>query len=88
MLGLNGRPLLENITMYYLNDYGLILIIAVLFSMPLYEWIKAVLIKNKLRASTKMGIDLVHIFFVLVIFTICITRLVNSTYNPFIYFRF
>jgi alginate O-acetyltransferase complex protein AlgI len=88
MFGLNGRPFMENITMYYLNDYSIVLLVAILFSMPVYEWGKTVIKKYFIHSFTKIMIDLLHIALILVLFVVSITHLVNSTYNPFIYFRF
>lgn len=63
---------------YYLRNYGVSLIIAIIFSLPLvsmfykkidnFKWIKTIIL---------MGI-----------FIISVAYLVDATYNPFLYFRF
>ena len=88
MFGLNGRPFTESLTFFYLNDYLLILVIAIVFSIPVYEWVTATMEKMSRSLVTRGIFDTVNILFLFIIFVISIIHLVNSTYNPFIYFRF
>lgn len=63
---------------YYINNYGISIILGIIFSMPIlskfylkvnkYKWIKTVLLMS--------------------IFIVSISYLVDATYNPFLYFRF
>ena len=88
MFGLSGRPFMENITMFYLHDYSIVLLVAILFSMPVYEWVKAAIKRLSKKFVVNTIIDLLRIALIFIIFLFSITHLVNSTYNPFIYFRF
>jgi alginate O-acetyltransferase complex protein AlgI len=63
---------------YYIRNYGLTLIIAVLFSTPVIEIVYRKVIKNKL----------INTIILMLIFFISVAYLVDATYNPFLYFRF
>ncbi|MGL5615123.1 MAG: MBOAT family O-acyltransferase [Sarcina sp.] len=64
---------------YYLRNYFLVIIIAILISMPLSKNIyKKYLGKN----------EILTYIILFIIFFISVAYLVDSTYNPFLYFRF
>ncbi len=63
---------------YYLRNYGITFIIAVVFSTPLVKNIYNRVIKS----------DVLNTFILMSIFLLCIAYLVDATYNPFLYFRF
>lgn len=88
MFGLNGKPFLENITLFYLHDYGVILLLGILFSAPIYSWVRGKLGEIKSGSIRFTIIDLFGIVIYMSLLFINIMHLVNSTYNPFIYFRF
>lgn len=63
--------------LYYLRNYGIILIVGILFSTPfLKKWYQRQ--KNKVLCNILL----------LLIFLISIAYLVDAAYNPFLYFRF
>ncbi|WP_066677387.1 MBOAT family O-acyltransferase [Clostridium septicum] len=64
--------------LYYLKNYGIILIIGCIFSMPIYK---------KINLKYK-NIKTLKVIFMLIIFILSIAYLVDSSYNPFLYFRF
>ena len=63
---------------YYLRNYGITFIIAVVFSTPIVKKIYNKFIKS----------DILNTFILMTIFLLCIAYLVDATYNPFLYFRF
>ena len=67
---------------YYLSNYGVLMVICMISATPLIKNIQHAMIakNNKLNVVTD---SLLY-----VIFFISIAMLVNSTYNPFLYFRF
>lgn len=71
----------------YLHQYGLYMVLGIVFSMPVYRTIKAKLLKNR-SENAKCVIMGVNYLGLLAVFFISILYLVNSSYNPFIYFRF
>jgi alginate O-acetyltransferase complex protein AlgI len=82
MFGLAGQPLIGNQALYYIIEYKLEFIIAIVASMPIYPMLKSKLKNNRLLLSY------IKYFVLIGLFGLCIMYLVNSTFNPFIYFRF
>lgn len=76
-------------TYLYIADNWLILLLGILFSMPVYPWVIEKL-KDITQSSNllRLVVNLVSIFMYLILLVIVTMYLVNSTYNPFIYFRF
>lgn len=83
MFGLNGK-ILNSTSLYYLSNYFIILLIAVIFSLPVYKYLKT-FINSKKHPLIKLGVTTV-IYLSLLIVTVA--YLVSDTYNPFLYFRF
>lgn len=83
MFGFNSVPLVNSQSLYYLVSYGIIFIIAGYFSTPHFKK----LIDSSEKSSKKIVFTTTSIGYVLV-FLSCVAYLVNSTYNPFLYFRF
>ena len=83
ILGINTKFIDSNF-LFYFKNYFIILIIATIFSMPVYHIIeeKILNIKNKYISNTLITISY------LVLFIISLSYLVADTYNPFLYFRF
>ena len=70
--------------LYYFRNYFIILIIASIFSTPIYKRISDYI--NKSKDSLFRNIIIMVIYTLL--FIITIAYLVSDTYNPFLYFRF
>jgi alginate O-acetyltransferase complex protein AlgI len=75
-----GRGLISQDFLYYLRNYGLVLLILIFASTPLPR-----LAYNKLPKKLANVLTPVLILLTLIIST---AYLVDSTYNPFLYFRF
>lgn len=73
---LGNSTIINSDFLYYLQNYGTVLIACTLFSIPLLKNIKL-----------KWAEALTPIL-VLITLVICTAYLVDSTYNPFLYFRF
>ncbi len=83
-LGTGG--LIEQEILFYLQNYGVVLVMAVLVSMPVYPWLSAK--AKKLRPAGKMVVSAGSTVVLLVLFIVAVSYLVADTYNPFLYFRF
>ena len=83
MFGLNGTPFYNTQALYYLLSYSIIFALAAYLSTPHF--------KKVINITEKTSSQFVYICascaYVLV-FLGCIAYLVDSTYNPFLYFRF
>ncbi len=83
MLGLSGAPFINQSSVYMLSSNALMLIIMAVASTPL--------VKNlyqKLLEKREMAAYLASNFTMICGFVVSCAYLVNSTYNPFLYFRF
>lgn len=68
-------------TLWYLSNYGVLLIICLLCSTPLFSKLMEK-IKNE---NVRMGLSL---FLIMIALVLCVAYLVDASYNPFLYFRF
>lgn len=63
---------------YYLRNYGVIMVVAIITSLPFIE-----VVYNKIKKY-----EVAKIILLMGIFILSIAYLVDATYNPFLYFRF
>ena len=83
MFGLNGE-FINSTFIYYFTNYFVILVIAIIFSMPAYEKLE-----NLLKGNKHQWIKFTIVLLIYIILLIITTAyLVSDTYNPFLYFRF
>lgn len=89
MFGLTNQPLINGFTYIYLNDYWLFFVIGLLGMLPVIPWLRKRI--NPLLEKNQITNIIASISFPIVymaMLVLSILLLVNSTYNPFIYFRF
>ncbi|MGM0876430.1 MAG: MBOAT family O-acyltransferase [Bacillota bacterium] len=84
-----GTNHLSQETFLYIADNWIVLFLGILFSMPVYPWlskeIQGIAQRSKVLLLSK---DVLSSGMYLLLMFIVTMYLVNSTYNPFIYFRF
>lgn len=79
-----GAVLFDSDFMFYCVNYGVLLILGVAFSAPLYPALVKYAERSSLSIVWKTALEIVFC----TLFVICIAYLVNASYNPFLYFRF
>lgn len=88
MFGMNGTALLDNRAIGYFYDQSYLFLLGFIFSTPIYPWFIGKLEKYDGNLVVKplryLGGPLIYFGLILLVTMF----LVNSTYNPFIYFRF
>lgn len=88
MFGANHQPLYDKLAIYYLYDYGAVLVLAMIVSTPVIPYLNKKINKlitgAVLHHSKQLMISGIFLFLLI----INIVHMVNSTFNPFIYFRF
>lgn len=84
MFGFQGTSLIDPQAMYYIVQYKVYFIAAILGSIPFFDWMKEKVGRH--LAPVPAGVLSYVFYFALFIETIIF--MVTSTYNPFIYFRF
>ena len=73
----------------YAVQYGVYLVLGVILSMPIYRVLKAAVYKRiQKNRICKWACAAAGYVVLLALFYVSVLYLVNSTYNPFIYFRF
>lgn len=83
MFGLGNIPLWNKDGIYYLLNYGIIFLIAAYCSTPqAKKWV------SYHREVASFRESIFKSCFYIVVFIMCIAYLVDSSYNPFLYFRF
>ena len=80
-----SNPFINKFTIHYLKDYGLVLIIAIFLSTPI---LKNTIIKLKENKKSNNIINILEIIVLLILLVIVTSYLIDSSYNPFLYFRF
>lgn len=85
LCGIHCDGIINQYTIYYLKSYLIILILAIIGATPLVTNII-----NKLKENAKINkiINIIEPIFIIVLLLIVTAYLVDSSYNPFLYFRF
>ena len=85
MFGGAGVPMTDEISLYYLKSYGLVLLLALVGATPVPACIVADLgRKQALAPLFAVG----EALFVLALLAVCTAFLIDGSFNPFLYFRF
>lgn len=74
---------INNETLYYLKNYGLIMIIGIICSTMVVKKFM-----DKLNKSNNKGCKVLEIIIYILILTLSTANLVSDSFNPFLYFRF
>lgn len=72
----------------YLNKYGIYIVLGIIFSIPFYRFLKEKIGNKVVTSKMKPVFAAGGYLFLLGLFFVSVLFLINSTYNPFIYFRF
>ena len=80
MFGAGGAKILSPQVIYYLQNYSVVLIVLFLASLPTGKKIY-----GKIKEPVK---NIFEPFAIALVLIVCTAYLVDSTYNPFLYFRF
>ncbi len=77
----------EFLNFYFTTEVQIVFLIAILFSMPIYNGLEATALKK--HAPTKIKLYYcIKYFGMTTLFVICCIYVATGSYNPFIYFRF
>lgn len=85
LFGGGGEVFINDICLYYLNSYGLILLMACFGATPICKNLVEKISKNK---TGKKIINILEPVYLGVLLLIVTTYLIDGSYNPFLYFRF
>jgi alginate O-acetyltransferase complex protein AlgI len=76
MFSINSYKFFDITFLYFVRNYGLLFIIAIIFSIPI-----------KLPKTNKI-INIIKVLVYVILFIITLSLIISDTYNPFLYFRF
>ena len=85
LFGLNKEVFINNYTIYYLKSYLIVLIIAIFGATPLF---KNIIEKLKKSKCLNKIINVLEPIFLVILLLLVTAYLIDSSYNPFLYFRF
>ncbi len=85
MFGALDIPLWSKETAYYLSNYAVLFIAAILGATPLF---KSAVLKVKENKTACMVVDVIEPVFVAAIIIVVTACFVNGSFSPFLYFRF
>ena len=85
MFGLGNVPLLSKECVYYLKSYGVLLLVSIVGSTPL---VKNSAIKFVNTNYGKKMLPVLRPLVLAAILLVCTAYLIDSSFNPFLYFRF
>ena len=85
LFGLNGEKIINKFTLYYLKNYLVVIIIAIIASTPI---IKNLIKKLKQNSKINKIINILEPILIVFILIIITSYAVDNSYNPFLYFRF
>lgn len=84
LFGLNGESFINNVTLYYLKGYVLFIVLGVIGAT---NYVKNLVIKIS-NGKGKKIINILEPIYLLILLIIVTMYLIDSSYNPFLYFRF
>ncbi len=84
LFGLNGELFINNVTLYYLKGYVLFIVLGVIGST---NYVKNLVIKIS-NGKGKKIVNILEPIYLLILLIIVTMYLIDSSYNPFLYFRF
>lgn len=82
----NFNNLIDDRALFLFEQYKIVLLIAIIFSMPVVPWIK-----KKLPCKNKKLESIIHIVLsvaYIALFILSVAMIISESYNPFLYFRF
>ena len=85
MIGLNRLPLISKEFLYYLRSYGVVLLIGMIGTTPLIKILTDRLAQNSLG---KRAVTILEPILLIGLMLLNTAYLVDSSFNPFLYFRF
>lgn len=81
LFGFTGEPLISPESLYYFKSYFVVLIIAIIGATPI---LKNIVTKDKYHKV----INIFEPIYLVLIFAICTSYIIDGSFNPFLYFRF
>ncbi len=85
MFGLNGYPLISEEFVYFLRNYGIVLLVALVGATPAPKKLFNKICESSVGDNIMTVVEPIALC---VLLLVCTAYLVDGSYNPFLYFRF
>ncbi len=85
LFGAANIPLINDVTLYYLSSYTVLLLIAIIGATPLANHL---VLKIRDTAAGKKIFDILEPLFFVIVFFVITAYLVDGSFSPFLYFNF
>ncbi len=85
LFGVNNLPVSNSYTIYYLRNYIVVIIIALIGTTPI---LKNIIEKLKQNDKIEKIINILEPILLIILLLVITAYLVDNSYNPFLYFRF
>ncbi|MBQ7944232.1 MAG: MBOAT family protein [Lachnospiraceae bacterium] len=86
MFAAAGNPFFTADCLWYVGNYGVVLLVACILAFPVYPWLKKKI--QFLGNGAGNALSVVSMLGYVALFAMTVACLVSDTYNPFLYFRF
>jgi len=84
MFFLSNIPVSDSITLFYFKNYIVLFIVAIILSTPLVK-----VVVDKLKETKVKGIvEVIEMVVIMALLILCVSFLIDASFNPFLYFRF
>ena len=81
LIGIGNHPLISQESIYYFKSYFVVIVVAIIGATPI---LKNIFNKEKLHKV----VNILEPIYLLLIFVICTSYIIDGSFNPFLYFRF
>lgn len=88
LIGLGKNPMWNISFINYMNESALIIFLAIIFATPIIHKFKSAIKLRNSKLIENSFVYVLHSISLMSIMFIVVVVLINSTYNPFLYFRF
>ena len=85
LFGANGESFVNSYTLYYLKNYLVIIIAAIIGATPV---LKELIQKLRKNSVINKIINIIEPIYMVVLILVVTSYLIDNSYNPFLYFRF
>ena len=84
MFMLSNIPMVDDITLFYFKNYMVLFISSIVLATPLVK-----VIVDKLKNTKVKGIvEVMEMVIIMALLVLCVSFLIDASFNPFLYFRF
>lgn len=88
LVGIGENPIYNNSFISYISETGYIVVLAIILATPIIPKVKSILKSRNKKIAESTFLYSIHSTCLVSIMFVIVVILINSTYNPFLYFRF